>query len=127
MNVTFETKGDFDELTKWLDSVSKSNPTVALNQIAREGVRSLEANTPRDTGETAKSWTYDIESKNGVHEIAWKNTAHSNSQVSVAKLIDQGHGTKNGGYVPPRPYISKSMESVFKEAGNTIAKELTIK
>ena len=124
MNVTFESKGDFENLKAWLDGVSKNTPDAALRQIAKDGERSLASNTPRDTGKTASGWGSSIESKKGTSEISWTNNAHPGLNVNLAKLIDQGHGTGTGGYVPPKPYIQKSMDSVFNTAGDKIAKEL---
>lgn len=125
MNVTFESKGDFNEISKWLDTVAKNNPSVALNKIASEGKANLASNTPRDTGETAAGWNTEITTKGSISEIAWVNTAHPETNVNVAVIIDQGHGTGTGGYVPPRPYIQKSMDDVFNTAGDTIVEELT--
>lgn len=124
MKVTFESKGDFNKTLAWLARAVNKSPTVALQQIAKEGEKVLAANTPKDTGETASGWTSEITSKRGSSEISWMNTAHPEANVNVAKVIDLGHGTGNGGYVPPRPYIQKSMDEVWKNAGDRIAKEL---
>lgn len=125
MKVTFESKGDFDKTRAWLTRIANRTPVNALRQIAKDGENSLAANTPRDTGETASSWTSEITTKGSVSEISWMNTAHPGANVNIAKLIDQGHGTGTGGYVPPRPYIKKSMDQVWKKAGDRIAKEMT--
>jgi len=120
MEVRFESKGDFDAVRKWLDDVSNRAPAMALTQIAGEGERNLSSNTPRDTGETASGWVATISH----NEIAWSNGAHSDENINLAVAIDKGYGTGTGGYVPARPYIKRSMESVWKHAGDTIVKEL---
>lgn len=125
MKIHFETKGSFDNLEKWLKKVSTNSPNNALKEIANQGVKSLAANTPRDTGATAAGWTADIVTARGVSEIHWTNNAHPGTSVNIATIIDKGHGTRTGGYVPPRPYIKKSMESVWSTAGDKIVKELT--
>lgn len=124
MQVTFESKGDFNELEKWLRKVSNNPPSIALAQIAKEGTASLAANTPRDTGETAGGWQAEIRTKPGESEIAWVNTAHPGTNVNLAVIIDQGHGTGTGGYVPPKPYIKRSMDGIFSRAGDKIAEEM---
>lgn len=124
MNITFESKGDFEKLSAWLDSVSNNTPDSALRQIAKEGEQMLASNTPRDTGETATGWVAEITSKKSISEISWTNKAHPDLEVNLAKLIDQGYGTGTGGYVQPRPFIQKSMDSVWKTAGDKVAKEL---
>ena len=124
MKLSFESKGDFDGITKWLGSVIKRDPTVALNQIASEGKRSLASNTPRDTGETASGWESKVTKKGNTAEIAWTNNAHPEAEVNLAKLIELGHGTRTGGYVAPRPYVKRSMDPVFNTAGDKLAKEM---
>lgn len=124
MKISFESKGDFDVVRSWLKRVTTRNPSVAINQIASEGKRSLAANTPRDTGETASGWVAEVKMGTNVSEITWKNVAHPEANVNVAKIIELGHGTRTGGYVPPRPYVKKAMDPVFKDAGDRVVKEL---
>lgn len=124
MEVLFDSKGDFNNIQQWLDNVARRSPNEALNQIAIEGERSLEANTPKDTGVTAGGWQAKITTDGKGSEIAWSNKAHPEASVNIAVIIDQGHGTGTGGYVPPRPYIKKAMDSVFAHAGTKIEQEL---
>ncbi len=124
MKISFDSKGDFDGILSWLKNVTNRDPSMALNSIASQGERSLAANTPRDTGETASGWTSEIITKGNVTEIAWKNTAHPELNVNLAKLIELGHGTGTGGYVLPKPYINRAMDPVFKNVGDKVVKEL---
>lgn len=120
MKISFESKGDFDVVRSWLKRVTENKPTTALNQIAREGERSLANNTPRDTGETAAGWKAEVVTKGNVTEISWKNTAHPEASVNVAKLIETGHGTGTGGYVAPKPYIKQAMAPVWGKTDNVV-------
>lgn len=124
MKVSFESKGNFGNALSWLKGVINHNPLPIAKQIANEGTKNLMAGTPRDTGETASGWTSEIKTRGGVTEIAWKNNAHPYSSANVAKLIELGHGTKNGGYVQPRPYIKNAMNPVFANAGDKVVKGL---
>jgi hypothetical protein len=124
MKITFDSKGDFENVRAWLKRVAESKPSVVANQIASEGTRSLAANTPRDTGETAAGWKANVKTSGGVTEIDWINTAHPETSANVAKLIELGHGTGTGGYVQPHPYIKQAMNPVFDNVGDRVAKEL---
>lgn len=124
MKVSFDSKGGFDNALKWLNEAPKRNPATVANDIANDGVRSLRANTPKDTGETSSGWFAEVKMTAKGMEIVWKNRAHPELSVNLAKLIELGHGTKNGGYVSPRPYIKQSMDSVLKTAGDKLAGEL---
>lgn len=119
MKVSFHTKGGFDNVLKWFDKASNIKPSMVGN-IASQGVARLSSNTPKDTGETALSWVYDVTANKNTLEIAWKNIAHPESQANVATLIELGHGTRNGGYVQPRPYIKQSMEPVWRKLDNDV-------
>jgi hypothetical protein len=124
MNISFESKGDFNNTRRWLKRIADDNPTVVMNQIANEGVKSLAANTPRDTGATASGWEAEVTKTGNVTEIAWKNRAHPETKVNIAKLIELGHGTGTGGYVPPKPYIKNAMKPVWQSADDKVTKEL---
>lgn len=124
MKISFQSKGDFGNVLSWLNKASKQTPSSALSQIASEGRQALAANTPRDTGETASGWVSEITSKNGKHEIVWKNAAHPEEEVNMAKLIEIGHATRTGGYVPPQPYIKQAMAPIWRTAGDRVTKEM---
>lgn len=126
MKVTFESDGEFDDTIKWLSNASRNMPMNTLKKIADKGVEALSRNTPvGDTGETARSWSSEVVSNGNTAEINFKNTAHPESPVSVARLIEVGHATGNGGYVAPRPYIRQALDPVFKDAADQIVKEVT--
>lgn len=126
MKVTFDSMGNFENTINWLKQSSNKVPSNTIRDIGREGIASLRANTPiGETGETARGWDVVVETNNNVTEISFVNKAHPESPVNVAKLIDTGHGTGTGGYVPPQPYIRQAMESIFKNAGDKLAKEMS--
>lgn len=124
MKISFESKGEFDVVGNWLKRVSNNNPSNALKSIASEGTRSLSANTPKATGETASGWTEQISTTGDITEIAWLNNAHPEAGVNIAKLIELGHGTGTGGYVPPKPYIKDAMKPIWSSVDNKVVKEL---
>lgn len=120
MRIRFESKGNFNNAMSWLKQKSTQNPSRVLSPIAKQGTRSLAAGTPRDTGATASGWVEEITTKGDVTEIVWKNVAHPGTSVNIAKIIDLGHGTGTGGYVPPRPYIKQSMKPVWSSADRAL-------
>lgn len=124
MNISFDSKGGFEGSLEWLKKIANKDPTKALESIGESGVKALSSNTPRDTGQTASGWNHKVSKNKGMSEVAWINNAHPESSANVAVLIDKGHGTRNGGYVPPKPFIKKSMDEVYKTAGDKLAKEL---
>lgn len=122
MTIRFDTKGGFPNAEAWLKRMGSINPETAVRAIASDGTRSLASNTPKKTGETAAGWKEKITRKGNVVEVAWINTAHPEAGVNLAKLIDLGHGTGTGGYVPPKPYIRRAMNPVWQGFDNKVIK-----
>lgn len=120
MRISFTEQGNFEATTKWLNTVSKIDPTDAMQSLGQEGIASLRAATPMDTGQTASGWAVEIEKTRKGVEMNFVNRAHAHTSRNVAMLIELGHGTRTGGYVPPRPYIKGALTNVFNKAGTVL-------
>ena len=126
MKLKFESVSRHGRTEKWLEEVSNVVPTRIVGRVAKEGVEALKSNTPiGESGDTARAWEAKITSKGDVTEVYFVNNAHPEAGVNIARLIDSGHGTINGGYVPPQPYIKESIEPIFKKATEDYIKEMT--
>ena len=85
-----------------------------LDKYGYEGVQALEKATPRDTGKTAESWSYQIvRDENGVR-IEWLN-GNINKGVNIAVILQYGHGLPHGGYVKGIDYINPAMRPIFEK------------
>lgn len=120
MGITFESRGEFENINAWLKKAMSNNVDGELNRMADSGTRSLAARTPMVTGATAAGWRSKITRKGDVTEIAWMNDAHPEESVNIAKLIELGHGTGTGGYVPPRPYIKNAMSPIWAQTDQIV-------
>lgn len=125
MKITVTSDGEFEETIKWLEIVSTKVPSQAMREVGRKCLNALSAATPvGETGETARSWEEKIEGDVSGSELIIYNNAHPEADVNIARLIDQGYATGNGGYVPPRPYIRQAVKPILDSAGDMIIKEL---
>ena len=117
-------KGEFKKLTSFLERAKGGINIGILDKYGKKGVAALSSATPVDTGLTASSWFYKIENKNGIAKIEFHN---SNVQkgVSIALILQYGHGTRNGGYVVGRDYINPAIQPVFDELAENAWKEVT--
>ena len=96
-----------------------------MKRYGQKGVDRLKENTPKRSGQTANGWFYRLtQSKEGTWELEFCNDAHPESPLNIATLIDRGHGTRTGGYVPPHPFIYQSLEGVMNMLWFDITKEL---
>lgn len=122
--ITVKHSGSFKRTEKFLKKMSRSDFRAALEAYGEAGVQALAEATPKDSGETAASWSYEIRPvENGV-EIYWKNS-NVNDGVNVAILIQYGHGTRQGAYVEGIDYINPAIQPVIDKLSKAIWEEVT--
>ena len=95
--ITFKQSGDFKKATGYFERLREAVKLGNLNRFGEEGVAALSAATPIDSGETANSWYYEIENKDGKATISFCNS-HVEQSVPIAIILQYGHGTGTGGY-----------------------------
>lgn len=123
--ITFEHKGDFTPLTRFMNTVSKGDYILnVLKKYGQEGVDALKAATPVRTGKTAASWYYTIEAEGNRLSICWNNSNLAEGWVPVALLIYTGHGTRSGAYIPGRDYINPAIQPIFDKIAKEVWKEV---
>ena len=122
--ITFRQDGDFSKLTSFLEKSKELFNVGILDKYGRKGVEALAAATPIDSGETANSWYYRIENRNGSAAISFYNSNIQNG-VPIAIILQYGHGTRNGGWVEGRDYINPALQPIFDELAKEAWKEAT--
>ena len=110
--ISFRQKGDFSKLTKFLERAKETVYLGDLNKYGRQGVAALASATPIDSGKTASSWYYKIENTKESAKITFYNS-HVQNGVSIAIILQYGHGTRNGGWVEGRDYINPAVRPIF--------------
>lgn len=124
LKVSFKNTGDFSKTNKFLKSLQEKRFLRKLDYWGRLGVEALSAATPVDTGTTAASWDYEIHHTKTGATLIWTNS-NTNKGVSIALLIQYGHGTGSGGYVQGRDYINPAMKPIFDKIEEEAWKEVT--
>lgn len=124
MVIKFRQKGDFSKLTSFFEKAKEAVHLGDLNKYGREGVAALASATPVDTGETAKSWYYEITNKDGVVSISFLNSNIQNG-VPIAIILQLGHGTGTGGWVEGRDYINPAIRPIFDKIADSAWREVT--
>lgn len=115
--IKFKHEGNFSKTMKFLNHVLRRDYMNLLNKYGHEGVMALREYTPKDTGTTALSWTYEIEedSKNQTITLRFLNNNTVNEWANVAILLQYGHATRNGGWVEGVDYINPALKPIFDE------------
>jgi hypothetical protein len=122
--ITASSSGSFDNTERFLKKIKEDDIFSQLDHFATEAVYALSAATPVDSGETANSWTYEIERSDGGYAIIWGNT-HVEEGRPIAILLQYGHGTGTGGYVQGRDYINPALQPIFDRMAEQAWKAVT--
>lgn len=121
--ITFKHKGNFEKTTKFLKRVKSLNIKSVLEKYGKVGVNALKEATPKDTGKTSESWTYNVTVTKTLCRIDWRNTNIVDG-VPIALILQYGHATRNGGYVEGVDYINPTMKPIFEDILNKVWKEV---
>lgn len=116
MDVHLVVKGTWEKTLNYLKKVNfylKDDSTRILEQAAQMGVDALAANTPKDSGLTASSWSYNIINDGSTITIEWVNDNMASGWFNVAIALQYGHGTGTGGWVQGYDYINPAIRPVF--------------
>ncbi len=111
---SLSSSGSFDNIEKFLRNVMDGSTFDSLSKYGAAGVSALASATPRDEGVTANSWTYEVKKDANSWSIIWSNTNVVDGRP-IAVLLQYGHGTGTGGYVPPQPYINEALAPIFEQ------------
>ncbi len=122
--ISFEAKGDFNHLDKFLLKMSVGSAFKALDRFGQAGVEALASTTPVDSGITAGSWGYTITQEQGGVTITWTNS-HIVAGTPLVIMLQYGHGTGTGGYVQGRDFINPAIAPVFDRIADDVWKEVT--
>ena len=117
-------KGDFKKTFKFLRAMKEKRFLKNLDKYGQMGVDALAAATPKRTGLTAESWTYDITDNGEQLIISWNNTNVKKGYYNVALMIQYGHGTGTGGWVEGIDYINPALKPVFDKIADAVWMEV---
>ena len=119
--ITVESKGNFDNTEKLLKRIKSRDYLKVLDKFGQQGVTALSGATPTRSGKTASSWDYEVLVSGGGVTLQWTNS-NINNGVSIAIILQYGHGTRNGGYVVGRDYINPAMRPLFDKMADEVWK-----
>lgn len=117
-------KGNFSRTEQFFNRALRRDYLNILSRYGQEGVRILSEATPSDSGETANSWNYEIETNGGRVALAFTNS-HENQGINVVRLIVWGHGLWNGGYVQGNDFVNPAIQPLLSELANQAWREVT--
>lgn len=116
-------RGKFEKTTRFFNKMSRFEIYRYLKKCGEDGVKALSDATPKDSGRTSESWSYDIRRNGDSYTIEWSNS-NVNRGVNVAIILQYGHGTRNGGYVKGINYINPALKPIFDKLADEVWKEV---
>ena len=122
--ISFRQKGDFSKLDHYFERVKEAAKIGVLDKYGQAGVSALSSATPVESGKTASSWYYEIKRQNGSVALEFYNS-NVNNGVPIAVILQFGHGTGTGGWVPGRDYINPAIQPIFDKIAEDAWKEVT--
>lgn len=122
MGIVLKDHGSFKNAFAYLHYLKNRKYLDLIDIYAQQGVEALRANTPKDTGLTANSWSYRIVHGLKTTEIIWENSNRTKTGQTIAIMLQYGHGTGTGGYVQGRDYINPALEPVFADILSSVEK-----
>ena len=123
MGITFKHRGNFSKTQQFFNKMLNRDYLNVLDKYGREGCAALAQATPKDSGETAKSWTYEIRQNDKGVKLVFLNTNVQNG-VNIAIILQYGHGTRNGGYVQGIDYINPIVQPIMEKIAEEAWREV---
>ena len=124
MGVYFTHKGDYNKVEAWLNNLLKKDYLNMLSEYGSRGVEALRAATPVDSGLAANSWNYEIKQEGHTTSLIWTNDDIEGG-CTVVILLDRGHATKSGSWVPGSHFIDEALDPIIKDLENAVWREVT--
>lgn len=124
MTIEFTSKGSWDKTERFLSFLARGSFFDKIASYAQRGVDALASATPVDTGQTAGSWSYEIQRSGASVTIFWINTNLDAAGTPIAIMLQTGHGTGTGGFVQGRDYINPAIRPVFDQIADSVWREV---
>lgn len=122
--IKFTHSGNFNRTERFMSNAKKFNIQNILNQYGQQGVSALAYATPKDTGVTASSWGYRIDVTKSGYKLVWTNSSEHDG-VPIVILIQYGHGTSSGAYIPGIDFINPALAPILDKIANAITEEVS--
>lgn len=114
MSIKVKTTGDFKNTEEYLLSHKKSMFTEdQIFKIADYSLELFKNNTPKGSGKTSESWSYEIKIIKGEYVIDMHNSNIQNG-YNIAILVDEGHALQTGQWIAGKHYIDQTIKEIFK-------------
>ena len=121
--ISFKQKGDFKNLNIFFQKSNSVYDHINFKRYGELGVIALKNATPKESGETADSWSYEVEKTKNRTYLRFYNS-NINDGCNVAVVLQYGHVSRNGTWVEGIDYINPALQPIFNDISEKIWKEV---
>ena len=121
--VKIVSKGSFKNSYRFMQFLLRKEYLRRINAYGERGVEALRAATPVDSGKTANSWYYTVDTSFNSVRITWRNSNIA-GRVPVAILLQYGHATPSGTFVQGNDFVNPALKETFKQIADDLWKEV---
>lgn len=115
MDVQCKVKGSYKPFINKLNKMAKDIDNIDYDYFGRLGVKMLKDETPKDSSETADSWSYSVEDSENGKILSFNNSKVTPEGTPIVILIEYGHATKSGTWVQAQNFIMPTINKVIAE------------
>lgn len=123
MAIKVKNTGDFSKTINFLKADREHKILSVLSKYGQIGVEALQETTPKDTGLTAASWSYEVKREKNGYSLSWANSNKSDG-IPIVVLLYYGHATGNGYYIEGRDFITPAIQPIFDQLVDDAWKEM---
>lgn len=117
------TKGNWDRTDKFFKKSVRITEIDDITTLAERCIERLKEATPKDSGITAQSWSYEIVKDRGKKTLYITNSNVQNG-VKIALLLEFGHATTGGTWVEGQNFIGPITQKEYNKILSETWKEL---
>ena len=115
MDIGCNVKGSYKPFINKLKKMSKDIGNIDLDYFGKLGVQKLKKETPKDSSETANSWSYSIENTDKGKILSFNNSNVTPEGTPIAILLEYGHATRSGTWFDGYNFINPTINKVIGE------------
>lgn len=125
MGLKLKVDKSYSDVMRYLtDLKDVARRKIDFDSYGKKGCEILRSGTPVDTGKTAASWDYYIESSVKEVKICFTNSNVTSEGTPVVLLIEYGHALQNGSYVQGINFLDPSVREIFEKFARDCASEV---
>lgn len=116
-------KGSWDRTDKFFKKSVKITKIENITALAERCIERLKEETPKDSGLTAESWSYQIDKTKNKNTLYITNSNIQNG-IKVVLLIEFGHATTGGTWVEGKNFVGPVTQEIYNSILSDTWKEM---